>query len=184
MSTYTDAIRRHYLDTWSAPITIVPFERGPIEEISADFTILCVPPRPQRRLWTYCTQGMSNPNDANPLELHMFSSVPAQELAEVLAATAHYHRTGTPIGLNDTVDFGVPWQRNSRCDHGFVSLPYLDGPALEWLSFESTRVRFLWLIPITGSERAFKRIYGADALESLMQSKNFAYADPLRQSLV
>lgn len=54
--------------------------------------------------------------------------------------TAHFHRTGSALGLGHTVNFGRPWLPGSSCTHGLVSLPYLFGPELEWLQQPSTRM--------------------------------------------
>jgi hypothetical protein len=50
-----------------------------------------------------------------------------------VTAIAHFHRTGSALGLGHTVNFGRPWLPTSSCTHGLGSLPYLDGPDLEWL---------------------------------------------------
>jgi hypothetical protein len=82
-------------------------------------------------MWTYATSGMSRPGDATPLELHLFSPERSEQLVELLMAIAHYHRTGSTLGLGASVNFGRPWLSGSDCSFGLISLPYLDGPALE-----------------------------------------------------
>ncbi len=176
-------LRQHYEEIWRASFTVVAEVPGPVHQIGKGFAVLRSPPRSSRPLWTYCTQGMSQPSDHDPLELHMYSSVQADGLAEVLAMAAHYHRTSGALGLNHTVNFGIPWYPDSPYDHGLISLPYLDGPKLEWLDLEQTRVRFLWLIAISGPEVKFKRTLGITALEDRMESTNFLYADPFRREL-
>jgi hypothetical protein len=86
------------------------------------------------------------------------------------------------MSLGHTVNFGQPWLPGSRCTFGLITLPYLDGPKLEWL--EEPRVRFLWLIPLTESERRFKKECGLDALEGKFEEQKFNYLDPARQSVV
>jgi hypothetical protein len=127
---------------------------------------------------------MSQPGDPVPLELHMFSSVQRRELVELLVATAHYHRTGAPLGLGHTVNFGQPWIKGSKCEYGFVSLPYLDGPKLERLGGENDgSVMFYWLVPVTKSEVEFKKRNGVEALEAKFEQASFNYLDPHRKSV-
>jgi hypothetical protein len=132
-------------------------------------------------MWTYATVGMSQPGDACPIELHMFSPVRSDLLVELLFATAHYHRTGASLGLDDTVNFGRPWLEGSECDHGLISLPYLDGPSLENLNAGGGSAKFYWLLPVTRSEVDFKARFGVDALESEMERQRFNYLDPARK---
>jgi hypothetical protein len=113
----------------------------------------------------------------------MFASDRCDELAELLVATSHYHRTGAKLGLGDTVNFGRAWLPGSLCDHGLLSLPYLDGPTLEWLRVDGDQTRFLWLIPITKEEVEFSRKNGLEALEARFQKLRFNYLDPKRQSV-
>ena len=87
-------------------------------------------------MWTYATICMSQPDDADCLELHMFAPKLNDRMAELLVATAHYHRTGQSLGLGHSVNFGMPWWDGSSCDRGLISLPYLDGPKLEWLEIK------------------------------------------------
>lgn len=135
-------------------------------------------------MWTYATQCMSQPEDKERLELHMFSDDRHDEIVELLVATSHYHRTGARLGLGDTVNFGRPWLPNSLCDHGLISLPYLDGPTLERLDDNGTKTRFLWLIPITKGEVEFARANGVEALESRFQKLKLNYLDPKRPAVV
>jgi hypothetical protein len=83
--------------------------------------------------------------------------------------------------LGHTVNFGRSFLPGATCTHGLISLPYLDGPRLEWL--ERPRVRFLWLIPVTWQEVAFKIRNGLDALEERLEAAGFDYLDPQRASV-
>jgi len=133
----------------------------------------------------YATRCMSQPEDEARLEIHLLTGREKEtdpELVELLTVTAHYHRTGTRLGLGHTVNFGRPWRPGSACTHGLLSLPYLDGPRLEWLA--EPRVQFLWLIPITAAELLFKKQHGLEALEERFEAAQFDYLDPLRPSVV
>ncbi|MBI5154903.1 suppressor of fused domain protein [Candidatus Poribacteria bacterium] len=144
------------------------------------------PPTPVRNLWTYATCGMSRREDAVGLELHMFAPWRDLALVELLTAVAHYHRTGVRLDLGHTVNFGRPWIGNSRCSHGLISLPYLDGPPLEWFRTSGgfQVVRCLWLLPITNNELEHMRRHGIESLESLFDASDFNYIDPDRKSVV
>jgi hypothetical protein len=63
-----------------------------------------------------------------------------------------------------------------------LSPPYLDGQNLEWL--EEPHVRFLWLIPVTEAEVAFKKAHGMEALEERFEEAQFNYLDPFRASVI
>jgi len=133
----------------------------------------------------YATRCMSQLEDEERLELHLLTRRDddlAPALVELLTVTAHYHRTGSSLGLGHTVNFGRPWRPGSACTHGLISLPYLDGPRLEWLL--EPRVRFLWLVPITASELLFKKQHGLEALEERFEAAQFDFLDPLRASVV
>lgn len=180
MSQYSEAQLQHYAKTWNADPEIVPFSNGPISDLPPDFGIIRFAPYANRKLWTYATVCMSQTTDADPLELHMFSQTPAGELVELLFAVAHYHQTGARLGLHHTVNFGRPWLPGSLCDRGLISLPYLDGPKLEWMQFGSKQTRFLWLIPITPTELEYRRVHGTVALEERFEDSRFDYSDPHR----
>jgi hypothetical protein len=62
---------------------------------------------------------MSQPVDAMPIELHIFSSIKDESIIELFTSVAFYHRNTSMLGLNHTINFGRPWQNRSDCDHGF-----------------------------------------------------------------
>jgi hypothetical protein len=173
----------HYEQCWSVAGETVEWRRGPVEQLPPDFRILVFPPRERRKMWTYATCGMSQQGDAPPLELHLFSPIRAEAHVELLTVIAHFHLTGAYLDVGHTVNFGRPWLPGSQCDHGLISLPYLDGPKLEWLGPPERSVRFLWLIPITAEELRFKRTHGLEALERRLEDGQFNYLDPGRPSI-
>jgi hypothetical protein len=128
---------------------------------------------------------MSQPGDEWPaMEVFIESPLETLRIVELLNATAHYHRTGKPLGWEHTVNFGRPWLPDSKCDHGLLSLPYLDGPELENASILGQSVRMLWLIPITKAEREYKIQHGLEALEKLFERAQFEYRNPSRPSVL
>lgn len=184
MTSYAASLIEHYRSVWDTDLEQIPFGAGPIGDLPADFAVMASPPHRSRKTWTYATRCTSQPNDAAPIELHLFSRYRADQLAELLVAMAHYHRTGSPLGLHHTVNFGRPWLPNSHCDHGLISLPYLDGSKLEWAEIESRCVRFLWVLPVTSDEVAYKRVHGIEALEERFDKMHIDYTDPSRSSVV
>ena len=179
-----ETIRRHYEDCWGAPCNQTQWKLGPTWQMPPGFSILVFPKTERRKMWTYSTCGMSQQSDAIPVELHLFSPSQTEAHVELLTVIAHYHLTGDYLDLAHTVNFGRPWLVGSTCDHGLVSPPYLDGPRLEWLMLGDRKIRFLWLIPITRSEVAFKQKNGLLALEERFETVGFNYLNPLRDSVV
>ena len=181
---YARKLQQHYESCWSASAKRFKWRSGPSEELPEDFSVLRFEPNAQRNMWTYATCGMSLATDEEPLEVHLFSPVENPQLVELLTVIAHYHRTGLFLGLGHTVNFGRPWLAGSTCDRGLISLPYLDGPSLEWLDVDGLQTRFLWLVPITRAEVEYKKTHGLEALESKLEAASFNYLDPARPSVV
>lgn len=180
---YAQAIEEHYMRNWATPTESIRWGQGPIKELPSEFRVLIFP-RSHSTL-AFATQCMSLPEDQNRVELHLLtrvSGIVKDSLVELLTAVAHYHRTGNNLQLGDSVNFGRPWLPGSKCTHGLISLPYLDGPKLEWL--EEPRTRFLWLIPITPEELKCRTDHGTDYLEEQFELKRFDYLDPVRDSVV
>lgn len=182
--TWNASIRSHYEKSWGKAEGVSPFDKGPVAELPADFDVLIFPPRSERAMWTYATVGMAQPGDEDPIELHLFSPDRSEAIAEILYAVAHYHRTGMRLGLGDSVNFGRPWLPGATCDHGLISLPYLDGPELEVGTIGGEGVRFYWLVPITAAEKAYKARHGLEALETRFEEGALDYCNPARRSMV
>lgn len=180
------AIIKHYSEIWATVPEKKKWDKGPVSELPNEFCVLEFQPSVNRSMWTYATCCMSQPSDLKACELHLFSPVQNMLHVELLTVIAHYHRTGMQLGLGHTVNFGRPWLPGSRCDYGLLSLPYLDGPALEILHLPGSNrsIRFLWLIPITQRERDYKREHGLEALERKCEALNFNYLDPYRDDVV
>jgi hypothetical protein len=177
-------IKQHYERCWGPKSELAESKKGLVWQLPPGFGVLVFHPNERRKMWTYATCGMSQQSDAIPLELHLFSPVQTDLHVELLTAVAHYHVTGEYLDLGHTVNFGRGWLPGSKCDHGLTSLPYLDGPSLEWFEGAKRKIRFLWLIPITPSELKFKKAHGSEALESRFDSSKFNYLDRLRESVV
>jgi hypothetical protein len=181
---WEEAIEAHYRSAWGVDAEPRQFSAGPIQRLPVDFIILRYPPHADRTMWAYATCGMSQPKDLRPMELHMFSPWASPEIEELLVVTADFHRNHIALGVGDSVNFGRPWLRGSKCEHGLVSLPYLYGPALENLRIGDERVECHWLIPITRAEANYKQENGLEALEQSFERAAFNYLDPQRESTI
>ncbi|HXD34413.1 MAG TPA: suppressor of fused domain protein [Pyrinomonadaceae bacterium] len=181
-SEYLRSIRRHYQRLWGS-FDELKWSKGPVEQLPDGFRILKFAPSNRLPLFTFATSGMSEADDPERMECFLLSPSSDLSLCELLTVIAWYHRTNARLGWGHTVNFGRPWLPESLCDQGLFSLPYLDGPELENLDIDGKRTQFLWLIPITADERAFKIERGLEALEARMESSGFDYADPHRHSI-
>src|SRR5262245_20852986 len=155
MNSYEAELRAHYERVWGASARSIRLSEGPLWELPPKYAVLEFPPQVKDsggRSWRYVTVGMSQPEDERRIELFIESPLSSQRVVDLLNMTAHFHRTGERLGLGHTVKFGSPWLPDSACDYGLLSLPYLDGPALEKASASGFDVRILWLIPITKAE--------------------------------
>jgi hypothetical protein len=182
---YQKEVINHYEQVWDNKANVYLWDKGPFDKLPFDFRILEFAPTSSRIMWTYATCCQSRPEDKEPVELHMFSSVKDESLIELLTAVACYHRNTAKLGLNHTINFGQSWQNTSKNEYGFISLPYLDGPSLENLSLLNKKiVKFYWLIPISKEEADFKSKYGSEALEQKFDEVNFDYLNPNRESMI
>jgi hypothetical protein len=172
-----------------APYSEVRWSSGPVHELPERFRVLEFEPGRDMRhwntaYWIYATRCMSEETDDLPIELHLFSPFRSEEPVELLTITAYYHRTGRKLGLGHTVNFGKPWIGRSACEFGLISLPYLDGPALENMLLAAKIAKFYWLIPITEQERNYIKEHGLSVLEQKFEESNFNYADVSRCSVL
>jgi hypothetical protein len=183
--TYIHKLRQHfetYFGVTGKPLTL---DKGPKEKLHPDFFILEFPPNKRHSMFCYCTVGMSADRlDDNKIELVVYSPKPDTSLVELLTYCASYHRNKLPLNIHHTVNIGQPWLDNSKCDHAFISLPYLDGEDLELFTFEGNSIHCYWLIPITEKERDYKMENGCEALEQLFEEGQLDYLNPNRKCLV
>src|SRR4051794_2817799 len=114
-NTYAEALERHYANNWSAPIDRVRLNEGRIDELPSDFRVLVIQQSSNRI--ACATQCMSQVEDSERMELHMLARLrgapnPGKRqnpghavqsaLVELLTIVAHYHRTGSRLGLGHT----------------------------------------------------------------------------------
>ena len=186
MESYKGLVKEHYRSIWGSNIEEKRWTRYPINTPNNDLTILEFKPTDKRKMWTYATCGMSSLNHKTPIELHLFSAIQDDSLLELLTSVAYFHNVEQSLNLGHTVNFGRPWQEDSECSYGLISLPYLDGPGLELFNpGNSDEIIFCyWLIPISLKERNYKMQYGLEALEEKFEESQFNYLDCSRESVV
>jgi hypothetical protein len=181
-------VAQHFEDVWRVRGSECPLLGPPdrLTDLGQHFRVLEFAPGPEHDMWGYATCGMGFGIPSPPLELFIHSRRQSPGLADLLTLVAHYHRTAKHLWYGHTVNFGRPWLPSSRCEYGLLSLPYLDGAALEVLKGPGPvgEVRFSWLVPITKEERDFKSEIGLDELERRFEHARFDYLDPRRASVV
>ncbi|WP_207536444.1 suppressor of fused domain protein [Desertivirga arenae] len=184
-STFRTSLRKHYENYFGIEGIPRLLEKGPKEKLHPDFYVLEFKPNVRHPYWTYCTVGMSLDRlDDHLIELFVFSPQQDEAQVELLTVCASYHRNGSPLNIHHTINIGRPWLRDSKCDHGFISLPYMDGEELEIFELNGQTIHCYWLLPITERERDYKIENGCEALEQLFEDKQLDYLDPFRECLV
>ena len=182
---YIEELTLHYQAYFGLPGKLLKLTKGPTEKLHSDFAVLEFPPNSKHSMFCYCTVGMSADRaDDELIELFVYAPKADMLLVELLTVCASYHRNKLPLDFNHTVNIGQPWLDNSECDHGFISLPYLDGEELGGFEFNGKSVGCYWFIPITRDERDYKIEAGVEALEQLFEDKQIDYLNPERESLV
>ncbi|MGY4740600.1 suppressor of fused domain protein [Streptomyces sp. ATMOS53] len=151
--------------------------------------VLEVAPASRDDAWTYVSVGASADSDrpGRGREFVLMGPVRDPRFADLVAMTAFYHSGPEPhrLDVGHSVPLGEPWLPGSACDHFLVSLPYLHGPDLEHCELPNGRhTRFLWLLPVTSSEIAFRRTHGTEALEQLFDEAGINPVDPRRTAVV
>ncbi|QMU30602.1 suppressor of fused domain protein [Adhaeribacter radiodurans] len=182
---YVYKVQQHYESYFQTSGNKKVLDKGPKEKLHPNFYILEFAPNKIHDFWTYCTVGMSvDCEEENLIELFIYSPRQDVALIELLTVAASYHRNVLPLDLNHTVNIGQPWLDDSKCDHGFISLPYLDGEQLEILELGEKVINCYWFIPITEKERDYKMGNGVEDLEQLFEEKQLDYLNPNRKELV
>jgi len=180
------AIEDHLLSAFPDAILLkrIEWAEGPTGDLPVGYTTLVI--QRTSSMLAIATCGASRSDS----EIELFILAPSTtteskqiELVEALVAVAHYSATGPGLDAGHIINIGRPLVSGGSCTHCLVSLPYLDGPALERPSVEPG-TRFLWLVPITNKERLYALDKGTDALEALLEQRHVDYLDFGRDSLV
>lgn len=183
---YTEKLLQHYTRYFHTKGKRLELKDPVPGKLHPDFYVLEIPPgKIHSNIYVYCTVGMScDRKDEHLIELFVYSPIPAKAVAEMLTWCASYHRNKLPLNLHHTVNIGQPWLGDSLCDHGFISLPYLEGLELEIFTPDDRKVHCYWFIPITEKERNYKIENGCEALEQLFEDHRFNYLNPGRACML
>lgn len=148
-------------------IEAITWTAGPILEENPHFRVLRIPPESPGEVWTYVSVGgwPGTSDQKHGLEFIVCTASAEARAIELLAMTVYYNRGGK-LGLGHTLPIGEPWLPGSNCDNLLVCLPYPFGPDLETCHVGDRHIQFLWLLPISDAERAWKVSAGLEALES------------------
>lgn len=82
-------LRQHYELTWQTKCRKLKWEQGPMMEKYPDFSVFEFPPGPVHDMWIYGTVNMSAGRE---IELHLFSQIKEESIAEILTVISYYHR--------------------------------------------------------------------------------------------
>jgi len=175
-------VRRYFDGHAVEPFT---WDAGPIRQTNPHFRALRVAPKSPQGLWTYVSIGGWAATAEGNQGLEFVLTVPFEtpRAVELLAMTVYYQRGGH-LGLGHTFPVGEPWLPGSNCDNVLVSLPYPFGPDLQRCHVGDRHVDFLWLLPITEEERAFKVAHGQEALEARFDQIALRYWELGRASAI
>ncbi|MBN2291075.1 MAG: suppressor of fused domain protein [Pirellulales bacterium] len=154
------------------------------------------PPNDERPHWTLITGGMSDlrqsiPRDAEGLapraEILMYAGEPSNWMFNVLKGLAEMpFEDDTFLHWYHTVPNGKPMTAEpSNLTSFFFLPPYFEEPQFADLKIEGDAVDFLWMIPITESERQYAMDKGSQALEEVFEKAGLdIVVDETRESLV
>lgn len=156
---------------------------GPAPDVLPRLRVSRLSPGPRTGLWVYATVGAWEARTDHMLEFLIVAPAPDLRQVELLTMAAYYHRT-QGLGVGHTLPIGEPWLEGSACDCLLVSRPYPFGPDLEVCRLGKEYLHFLWLLPITSAERAFKVEHGLEALEQRFEECGLEYWKPERDSVV
>jgi hypothetical protein len=177
---FEQCAKAHFLEHWEVEPRPRRLTAGRFQDLPSWFSVLEFQ---RKRVWCYATVGMSA-GDPGGLETFLVTPEENPRAVEFLYSLAHFHRTGTPVGLGHTVNFGEELWDGSALDHGFLSFPYIEVPGFESFDCGAGRTDVAWLIPITANERDYKKENGVEALETLFEEHSLDYLNPARASVV
>ena len=181
---HIEGIIQHYEDVWGVEYTHKISKDSAMHALDPAFRVLEFSQLPDRPEWAYATCGMSLAKDPKPIEIHLFSLKRDRKLVDLLSSIAYGYRNGDAMEVNDIVNFGRPWHKNSICTHGLVSLPYPDGSKMEVERILGKNTFFYWMIPITEREADYKKNCGIYDLNLLFDEPPLDYMNIRRRSVV
>ena len=162
------------------------WDLGPIRETLPNWQVIRVAPTRSGEPWQYVTVGASSIASNGEGGLEFILSAPEEDPIhiETLAMVSNFHADPRyRVHYGKVIDIGRPWVDDSRSTHFLVSHPYPQGPDFEYCCIGGKHVRFLWLMPITSSERKYLERNGQEALERRFEDAQINSVDPHRPSV-
>lgn len=150
------------------------------------FRVRRIAPAERPDPWVYATVGawQAAADNAHGTEFFLLSPREDPLHVELLAMVTNLHADSRyRLKVGSTMNIGRPWMEGSSADHLLVSLPYPYGPALEKCEIGEHHIRFLWLVPITGTEAQLVHDEGLEALEDRLEKSNIDVISPTRLPL-
>lgn len=160
---------------------------GPVSGSLPRMRVRRISPVRPRDPWVYVTIGAWEATADGPhaTEFVLLSATENPLHVELLSMVANFHADPNyRLGVGSVMNIGRPWVGESSADHLLVTLPYPFGPELEICNVGDRHVRYLWLVPITGSEAVLVRDAGLEALEKLLDERQVDVISPTRSSVV
>lgn len=183
-----ESTKQHLRRTWNfnefhCESLDFPFLQGIVDDLCV---VRVAPLIPARGVWVYVTVGAWQiPTNPDRREFIIVSPLPDDSHLATLAELVFRHAVPShAFKLGDSYDLGRPWLNESESSHSLVSRPYILDPAIEFAERDGMPVRYLWLMPITSSERAFLKSNGIEALERAFEVNAIQPLDTLRKSVV
>jgi hypothetical protein len=180
------ALEQHLRDFFEGHETeSATWAEGPITKIQPRFRVLRFAPGPRLTLWAYCSIGAweVGGEGVRKLEFTYLSAEQTPRMVELLAMLTFYHHNNK-LDYGHTLPLGEPWVPGSTLDHLLISTPYPLGPEFENCNNGGAHAHFVWALPITSTERAFKAAHGLEALEQRFKAAQLEYWEPRRKSVL
>lgn len=191
---FLEAREEHY-ERFFGPITQPIMHSTDVKPVHID--IYQFEPTEDRNYWTLITSGMSNEQQIEPedcqdymsprAEILMYVPRPQNWMFSVLKGLAEMpFDDNTFLHWWHTVPNGMPMTATPSLLTSYLFLPpYFESKEFSNFELAGGRVDFLWMIPITETERAFAVQYGSRKLKEKFEEFNLSHIlDESRQSVV
>jgi len=162
---------------------------GSFHEEHPEFRVFELPPEDDEGTWLYVSAGATPLRTFDGVGHEYAIRAPEQErlMVELLATIASYSMREDHDGFHKghTVPIGEPWIEGATADHLYFSAPWFAPPEFETLAVDDgPDAHFLWLVPITAAESAWRHEHDQEAFEQLLEREGVVPEDPARRPVV
>ena len=168
-------------------VAVLDEEPGaPVYDVLARFRVLEIAPTEARSRWVYVTVGAWEATRRERRGVEFVAITRGSDRSQVrrLAMTAYYHANPEDptyrLDVGHTVPIGRPAAPGSKLDHELLASPYPLDPEFAVCHPGGFHIDFLWLLPISESEKTFRHEVGLEELEQRFEEARIDYTDPLR----